>query len=173
MVTVHRKVTAAEAANAAHALPTSPPPSVEYSSQCTQWEMYDAYIEDIERKKEMEGKKNKKDKGAATTTKKKKEEGGSDDIVHSAAMAHAAKILERMANQNTFADVTEDFKFWEDQSDSYREGEGTMLPLWKFSNDKTRKKHVTCLKWNPEFPDLFAVGYGSYDFMRQGSGMVC
>jgi len=150
---------------------TEPPPSVEYSSQCTQWEMYDAYIEDIERKKEMEGKKNKKDKGAATT-KKKKEEGGSDDIVHSAAMAHAAKILERMANQNTFADVTDDFKFWEDQSDLYRD-EGTLLPLWRFSFEKTKKKHVTAVKWNPEFGDLFAVGYGSFDFMKQGSGMLC
>merc|ERR1712054_671642 len=29
------------------------------------------------------------------------------------------------------------------------------------------------LCWNPAFPDLFAVGYGSYDFMRQGSGMIC
>jgi dynein intermediate chain 1 len=109
---------------------TEPPPSVEYSSQCTQWEMYDAYIEDIERKKEQEGKKNKKGDKGATSTKKKQQEGGSDDIVHSSAMAHAAKILERMANQNTFADVTEDFKFWEDQSDLYRD-EGTLLPLWR------------------------------------------
>ena len=23
------------------------------------------------------------------------------------------------------------------------------------------------------YSDLFAVGYGSYDFMRQGSGMIC
>ena len=52
------------------------------------------------------------------------------DVVHSAAMARAAKILERMANQNTFSDVTEDFKFWEDQSDLYRD-EGTLLPLWR------------------------------------------
>merc|ERR1719502_2098918 len=63
---------------------TEPPPSVEYSSQCTQWEMYDAYIEDLERKKEMEGKKGKKDKGGTTTTKKKEVQGGSEDIVHSA-----------------------------------------------------------------------------------------
>tara|TARA_B110000305_G_scaffold105895_1_gene119066 strand:+ start:153 stop:575 length:423 start_codon:yes stop_codon:yes gene_type:complete len=32
---------------------------------------------------------------------------------------------------------------------------------------------VTALCWNPQYPDLFAVGYGSYDFMRQGSGMIC
>jgi dynein intermediate chain 1 len=27
--------------------------------------------------------------------------------------------------------------------------------------------------WNPEYRDLFAVGYGSYDFMRQSNGLVC
>jgi dynein intermediate chain 1 len=32
---------------------------------------------------------------------------------------------------------------------------------------------VTALCWNPRYADLFAVGYGSYDFMRQGSGMLC
>lgn len=36
-----------------------------------------------------------------------------------------------------------------------------------------KRKHVTALSWNPTLPDLFAVGYGSYDFMRQGSGVVC
>merc|ERR1719231_1146140 len=120
----------------------------------------------------MEGKKGKKEKGGGATTKKKESTGGSDDIVHSAAMAHAAKILERMANQNTFADVTEDFKFWEDQSDLYRDA-GTLLPLWRFAFEKTKKKHVTAVKWNPEFGDLFAVGYGSFDFMKQGGGMLC
>ena len=156
--------------------------------------MYDAYIEDLERKRELEGKKGK---GGKTTKKKVEKSAGTlpplcppssprplhpppstirapsgDDIVHSEAMAHAAKILERMANQNTFADVTEDFKFWEDQSDLYRD-EGTLLPLWRFQFEKTKKKHVTAVKWNPEFADLFAVGYGSFDFMKQGSGMLC
>jgi len=151
---------------------TEPPPSVEYSSQCTQFEMYDAYMEDIERKKELEGKKSKKDKGGAAPKKQQQQQSGTEDVVHSAAMAHAAKILERMCNQNSFSDVTEDFKFWEDQSDLYRD-EGTLLPLWRFQFEKAKKKHVTAVKWNPEFSDLFAVGYGSFDFMKQGGGMLC
>ena len=32
---------------------------------------------------------------------------------------------------------------------------------------------MTAVKWNPEFGDLFAVGYGSFDFMKQGGGMLC
>jgi hypothetical protein len=38
-----------------------------------------------------------------------------------------------------------------------------------FLQDRTKKKQVTALCWNPHYPDLFAVGYGSYDFMRQGA----
>lgn len=77
------------------------------------------------------------------------------------------QILERMVNQNTYDDITMDFKFWEDASDMYREGEGTLLPLWKFQTERTKRKHVTAVRWNPAFPDLFAVGYGSYDFLKQ------
>ena len=49
---------------------------------------------------------------------------------------------------------------------------GTLLPLWKFVSEKEKKKQVTCLGWNPLMPDLFAVGYGSYDFSRQCPGIV-
>jgi len=39
---------------------------------------------------------------------------------------HACKILERMVNQNTYDDITQDYKFWEDASDQYRDGEGAL-----------------------------------------------
>merc|ERR1740123_1377456 len=32
---------------------------------------------------------------------------------------------------------------------------------------------VTSIKWNPRYNDLCAVGFGSYDFMRQGTGVIC
>lgn len=54
-----------------------------------------------------------------------------------------------------------------------REGEGTLLPLWKFSADMAKRKHVTSLCWNPTHLDMFAVGYGSYDFLKPTSGLIC
>lgn len=56
---------------------------------------------------------------------------------------------------------------------SGRPGEGTLLPLWKFFDERVKKKHVTSLCWNSRYTDLFAVGYGSFDYQRQGSGAVC
>ena len=48
-----------------------------------------------------------------------------------------------------------------------------MRKLWKFHTERCRHKHVTLSCWNPQYNDLFAVGYGSFDFLRQSSGLVC
>lgn len=54
-----------------------------------------------------------------------------------------------------------DFKYWEDASDEYRDQEGTLLPLWKFAYDRSKKLAITALCWNPKYRDLFAVSHGS------------
>lgn len=49
-----------------------------------------------------------------------------------------------------------DFKYYEDASDEFREsGEGTILPLWKFTYDKAKKHHVTSISWAQSEPDMF------------------
>ncbi|KAJ8392791.1 hypothetical protein AAFF_G00072750 [Aldrovandia affinis] len=93
----------------------------------------------------------------------------SDDITK---VAKVAKIIERMVNQNTFDDIAQDFKYFEDASDEFREQEGTLLPLWKFQYDKAKRLAVTALCWNQQYKDMFAVGLGSYDFTKQGRGML-
>ena len=57
--------------------------------------------------------------------------------------------------------VDADFKYYEDGSDEFRDQEGTLLPLWKFSYDKLNKLAVTGISWSPKYMDLFAVGHGS------------
>jgi len=88
-------------------------------------------------------------------------------------MKLSIKIMERMVNQNADNVVYCDFKYWEDPSDKYKDGEGTLLPLWRFSSEKAKRKQVTSIKWNPKYNDLCAVGFGSYDFLRQGQGVIC
>ena len=90
------------------------------------------------------------------------------------------KIIERMINQNTFDDIAQgefdsffpplislfrlDFKYWEDAADEYREQEGSLLPLWMFQYDLTKKLACTNLAWNTHYQDLFAVAFGSCMF---------
>ena len=57
-----------------------------------------------------------------------------------------------------------DFKYWEDASDEFRETEGTLLPLWKFSFERAKNLEITGLCWNPAFKDLFAASFGSCKF---------
>ena len=126
--------------------------------------------------------------------------------MQSSALALAAKVLERMVNQNTFDDIAMDFKYWDDASDQFKAHEGTLLPLWKFTNERARKKSVTSVAWSPvvrlaclfgslastdsfsaprlrcgalitvccvQYEEMFAIGYGSYDFLKPTSGLIC
>ena len=86
----------------------------------------------------------------------------------------SAKVLERMVNLNTFDDIAQDFRFWEDQSDEFKDIEGSLLPLWKFSFERAKNLEITSLCWNPKYSDLFAATYGSYNFYAQQEvGFVC
>ncbi|GBG92562.1 hypothetical protein CBR_g56035 [Chara braunii] len=96
-----------------------------------------------------------------------------DSCVHGKTMYKAVRVVERMLNQNTYEEIAEDYKYWEDASDAFREGEGTLLPLWKFYHERGSRKCVTSICWNPEYVDLFAVGYGSFSFTRQTLGVIC
>ncbi|XP_037106984.1 dynein, axonemal, intermediate chain 1, paralog 2 isoform X3 [Syngnathus acus] len=151
---------------------TVPPPRCNYSASANQWEIYDAYTEELQ-KQEM-----KKEKQRAFQTKKDGDQNKkkivndtpqSDDITQ---MATAVTLLERMVNQNTCHEIAQDFKFFEDAADEFRDQEGTLLPLWKFQYDKAKMMCVTALCWNEKYPDLFGVGLGSYDFSKQGRGML-
>eukprot|EP00439_Symbiodinium_sp_Y106_P035699 s966_g4.t1 len=141
---------------------TQPPPTTRNYGTVTQWEIFDQYMADIEAAKagrtstcfmREEKTKSKVSYDDLTDAKKKK---GDTDPTYSENMKLSIKIMERM-----------------DRSDEFRDGEGTLLPLWRFSSEKAKKKQVTCIKWNPRYNDLCAVGFGSYDFMRQGTGVIC
>ncbi|GMH42343.1 hypothetical protein BSKO_10262 [Bryopsis sp. KO-2023] len=163
---------------------TEPPPTAAMSGSCSQWEIYDEYIRDLERQKiqeEINKQKAAAKKGggapppapAVSKDDSEDENRNKGNVLHGKDMGKAAKVVERMVNQNTFDEISMDFKYWDDTSDAYREGEGTLLPLWKFSNDLAKRKHVTAICWNPTHLDMFAVGYGSYDFLKPTSGLIC
>ncbi|KNE54217.1 hypothetical protein AMAG_00208 [Allomyces macrogynus ATCC 38327] len=95
-------------------------------------------------------------------------------MYHSSDFRKRLATLERMANQNTFDEITQDFKYWDDAADDLRETkEGSLLPLWEFTYLKEKKKMVLALAWNPACPDLFVVAFGSYQFAKQGPGVLC
>ncbi|XP_064607782.1 dynein intermediate chain 2, ciliary-like isoform X2 [Liolophura sinensis] len=150
---------------------TEPPPRATFSGNVTQWEIFDAYQDDFDKQEKNKEKKVVPGRKEEEKTRKKLaiSETQGDDINR---ISTSARIVERMVNQNTYDDIAQDFKYWEDTSDEYRDAEGTLLPLWKFSHEKAKKLAVTSLCWNPKYNDLFAVAFGSYDFVKQGIGMI-
>mmetsp|Transcript_3184 Transcript_3184/g.11509 ORF Transcript_3184/g.11509 Transcript_3184/m.11509 type:complete len:708 (-) Transcript_3184:55-2178(-) len=153
---------------------TEPPETKVFGATVSQWEVYDSYMDEWERVQHEADIDKGPRRPAAMSVKASAGGGGDDDdVIHSAAMGKSLRIMERMVNQNAEDEIYQDFKYWEDASDQFRDGEGSLLPLWRFADGRTRRKQVTALAWNPAFPDLFAVGYGTYDFMKQGSGLIC
>ncbi|CAF0743555.1 unnamed protein product [Brachionus calyciflorus] len=150
---------------------TEPPPRSNFSSNATQWEIYDAYLEDYEQQQKS-AKDQKKSTLKAADKQKVKKTNQTDQADDMLKVSRSAKILERMVNQNTFDDIALDFKYYEDDADEFRDQEGTLLPLWKFSCDKAKKLSVTSIAWNKKYSDLFAVAYGSYDFLKQAKGLI-
>ncbi|KAJ1094213.1 hypothetical protein NDU88_007291 [Pleurodeles waltl] len=150
---------------------TVPPARATFSANATQWQIYDAYMEELAKQERA------KHKGSSAA---KKEETPQHVpklpvdslVVDLSKLAKSTKIVERMVNQNTFDEISQDFKYFEDMSDEFREQEGTLLPLWNFHNEETKGLAVTALCWSPNYKDLFAAGYGSYDFMNQGRGLL-
>ncbi|KAJ3105764.1 cytoplasmic dynein with WD40 domain [Phlyctochytrium planicorne] len=162
---------------------TEPPPQKVFSYTVNQWSIYDAYLEDFQLKEKLAKEKAKGSGPAGAKTHKDDDKQnilpsdnhGEETLVYyrNPELRKAIVIIERMANQNTFDDIAQDYKYWEDASDELGDKKsGTLLPLWKFVCEKEKRKQVTSLCWNPQNPDLFSVGYGSYEFSRQGPGMI-
>lgn len=40
-----------------------------------------------------------------------------------------------------------DFRYWDDASDEYKDGKGSLLPLWRFTYSKSKRMAVTALCW--------------------------
>eukprot|EP00051_Salpingoeca_urceolata_P013284 m.166338 g.166338 ORF g.166338 m.166338 type:complete len:740 (-) comp17751_c0_seq9:195-2414(-) len=158
---------------------TEPPPQYSYSANVTQFVIYEAYKAHLEKQAALKAKGGEAASSAPEQAKAPEpdvergaEEGSSWGAVAKVVSKAAVQKLERMVNQNTFDEIISDFAFYDDPSDDFKEGEGTVLPLWKFAFSKTKKMTVTAVVWNPRYPDMFAVGYGSYDFVNQAGGSV-
>ncbi|NP_001074027.1 dynein, axonemal, intermediate chain 1, paralog 2 [Danio rerio] len=151
---------------------TEPPPRANFSATANQWEIYDFYVEELQRREKSKEKQESQFPNKEEDRSKKKmiqAEAQSDDI---SQLAKPAEIIERMVNQNIFDEVAQDFMYFEDAADEFRGEKGTLLPLWKFQYDKAKGLSVTALCWNHIYSDLFAVGLGSYEFTQQERGML-
>ncbi|XP_046818005.1 dynein intermediate chain 2, ciliary isoform X1 [Vespa crabro] len=152
---------------------TIPPPIATFNTHVFQWTIFDEYQKDYmlqQREKERERRMpiihvRKED------TKQKEQ---TEIIEMYNRMLKAAKTLERMVNQNIYDEIAQDYRYWNDPSDEYKDGEGSLLPLWKFNYEPTKKHDITDICFNARYYDLFAVAYGTLTFNSTiKNGSVC
>ncbi|KOB71777.1 Dynein intermediate chain 2, ciliary [Operophtera brumata] len=138
---------------------TIPPPRANYGATCLQCIIFDFYQEDYARKM-----KEKEDEKPKRLKKKTAKHVKSAQQIHDEQLAQRIReawaILERLVNQNVYDDIAQDFRYWDDPSDEFREGMGSVLPLWKFQYEPMRNHAVCDLQWNPHYQDLFAEKTG-------------
>lgn len=163
---------------------TEPPPCQEFGANVTQWEIFDTYLAELRKniaakavkeqsKARHGGGKDEKEEPTLMTIPPSSQS-RDKQIFESTHMARTMKLMERMVNQNAEADTFHEFKYYEHDADHVREdGKGDFSPLWRFAAAAAKKKTVTAVAWSPQYFDLFAVGYGSYDFAKQNSGVIC
>jgi len=165
---------------------TSPPETCNFVDQVTQHKIFDRYLDDIERRiitaQDAENKKKHKkntddDDGIITSNADGDEE---EKVVESADFYKAIKMMERMVHTSSEALDFHNFKYFEDKNErAVGDGRGSFLSLWKFAYETGPDvaKNVTSICWNPVYTDLFAVGYGSYEFIekkqQRKTGLIC
>jgi len=76
--------------------------------------------------------------------------------------------MERTVVQNEQKEVFDDYRYYFDNGswNHINKPEAHIRFLCRIYTEKTKRKNVTCICWNPRYKDLFAVGYGNYDFKR-------
>ena len=154
----------------------------QFSGTVGPWVLYDNYLmyeEKVKEQEESQKKAAEADEIEIVVQEKKNifEENINEDEIDCKLLV-SAKIIERMLNLNTFDDISKDFRYFEDPVDEMKsvDGnfEGSLLPLWKFVFEDSKNLEVTGLQWNPKYADLFAIGYGSYNFYEQPMvGYLC
>ncbi|PFH31863.1 WD domain, G-beta repeat-containing protein [Besnoitia besnoiti] len=151
---------------------TRPPPTVPFAGTVNQWMMHDAYVEELNAQSRSEADHKTAWRQPEEREEKIKRVIQTQDTDVLSSMKWVAKLTERVVNHNSEIETYQNFRNFREPAGNTSEA-GAFLQLWQFHFSKVKKKDVTSLKWNPRYPDLFAAGYGSYEFQKQGVGFVC
>ena len=127
-----------------------------------QWDLFDSYMATFiklleEKRKEEEFKM----KGYVTEKKRVEYTGES---LKRPSLLKALKLLERQIMQIKNGDKYLFYREWNKFDDSQESSKMLYMLLSFPQNARIKNRSVTALCWNTKFEDLFAVGYGSYDF---------
>eukprot|EP00472_Partenskyella_glossopodia_P008179 CAMPEP_0197530928 /NCGR_PEP_ID=MMETSP1318-20131121/33445_1 /TAXON_ID=552666 /ORGANISM="Partenskyella glossopodia, Strain RCC365" /LENGTH=727 /DNA_ID=CAMNT_0043086947 /DNA_START=72 /DNA_END=2255 /DNA_ORIENTATION=+ len=163
---------------------TKMPPAVKFSRSVFQWTIYDRYVQ--EARERVAKRLASERKGSRGQKKKMKQKvltytGGSDEaeknrILNLPNAELLANMLERIVVQNSKSKAFEKFKYQTENDvkdhhgDFKKTGRGSFERLFTCQYTEAEGKTVTSMCWSQKYLDMFAVGYGSYEFMPENNG---
>lgn len=99
---------------------------------------------------------------------RKEEQTEPNSRIYSSSFRSCLRVMERMVVQNENQEKFHEYRYLYDNSVPQKQGNSKeMSPLWRFSYLHSKKDTITALSWNPRYADLFAVGFGTFDFQRR------
>ena len=127
-----------------------------------QWDLFDSYMANyIKKKAEDKRIDDIKQKGYSEERKKVHQYG---EVINRPSLLKALKLLERQIMQIINKDHYHAYRDWNGKEDETNSALMIfhLLPFPK--KGRIKNKAVTALCWSTKFEDLFAAGYGNYDF---------
>lgn len=139
---------------------TVPPSVATFTAQASRAAIYDTYLADFLTANEpMENVDKKPEKSSAPV-----ENPLAIRTLHSDELKRAVRLMEYVVHHNAEYDIYNDFLKWTG------DGKPELNHLWRIKSPDRRC--VTSIQFNKQFTEMFAVGFGSYDFQRPLPGRV-
>lgn len=141
------------------AISTVPPNMKRFTAQASRHAIFDTYLADFLAKTDVPNKAKDSKKGSHAV-----EHSSAIQTFHSDALKNAVRLMEHVVHHNAEYDIYHDFQFWTG------DGKPELNHLWRIKGSDRRC--VTSIQLNKKFPELFAIGYGSYNFMKPRPGRI-
>ncbi|CDJ47984.1 dynein intermediate chain, putative [Eimeria brunetti] len=145
---------------------TLPPPKRLCCGTANYWMIWDAYVKEAE----SQGRKENDSKLAGRHPLKVPHHDSARNLVNSDKFKWSLKVLERVVSFNA---QQEAYRIFQSTEEEPPEAPLTVIPIWEFRFPRAKGKDAMVLRWNPHYHDLLAVGFGNYEYVKQGCGYVC
>ena len=146
---------------------TSKPNLLKFSSEVNQADIYQTYL--AKAKEELPEKLKEMKMQVSDNQVPQNTQTGIANPPFSRNFQRILKTMERMIIQNNNEDKFNDYKYIYRNLPVSKKTDEKIYPLWRFAYEPFKSCNVTCVKWNPRYQDLFAVGLGSYQFGKKPS----
>ncbi|KAL8273698.1 hypothetical protein Esti_002410 [Eimeria stiedai] len=149
---------------------TMPPPKRTCYGSANRWIICDAYIAEVDSPNRKEGEVKKYAAVPLCQVLELLTHCKANLREECSHLSATVQLLERVVSFNAQQEAYRKFQTRDEEAAGCPQ---QATSIWELRFPRAKGKDAMALKWNPQFHDLLAVGYGNYDYLKQGHGYVC